>query len=54
MDVLVCVHGNTIRAIRMMLHNLDGNGVVALEIPTGGLYCYAIGTDSQVMSLATL
>lgn len=54
LNVLVCVHGNTIRAIRMTLDGLNQNSVMGMEIPTGGLYCYDIGGDDQLMSLETL
>lgn len=54
LNVLVCAHGNTIRAIRMTLDDLSENGIMKMEIPTGGLYRYRIAADGQVMSLETL
>lgn len=49
LNVLVCAHGNTIRAIRMSLDKLDEENIMAMEVPTGGLYHYLINADSVVL-----
>ena len=52
--VLVCAHGNTIRAIRMSLDKLGEESIMAMEVPTGGLYRYLIGADGAVLDRADL
>lgn len=54
LNVLVCAHGNTIRAIRMTLEEISEDGIMAMEIPTGGLYRYNIGINGQVRGPLTL
>lgn len=54
LSVLVCAHGNTIRAIQMTLDGLDEDGVMGLEIPTGGLSHYDIGSDGHAASREAL
>ncbi len=46
-SILVCAHGNTLRAVIMHIEGLTEDEVAGLEIPTGGLYRYAPtnGTD---------
>lgn len=54
LNVLVCAHGNTIRAIRMTLEEISEESIMAMEIPTGGLYRYDIGINGQVRGPLTL
>lgn len=50
LNVLVCAHGNTIRAIRMSLDGLDEESIMAMEVPTGGLYRYLISAGGAVLN----
>ncbi len=43
--VLVCAHGNTLRALAMYLDNLTEDGILALNIPTGVPLVYELGED---------
>jgi 2,3-bisphosphoglycerate-dependent phosphoglycerate mutase len=51
-NVLVCAHGNSLRAIIMDLDRLDREQVVGLELPTGEpiVYQFEQGTHSRYTS----
>jgi len=45
-NILISAHGNSLRAIVMMLDNLSKDEVVQLEIPTGEPICYTFSSGS--------
>ena len=46
-EVLVVAHGNSLRALIMILDELNPQEIVELEIPTGMPICYKINTSSR-------
>ena len=48
--VLVVAHGNSLRALRMMLENIAPEDITELEIPTGIPYRYRLTDDLTVVS----
>jgi 2,3-bisphosphoglycerate-dependent phosphoglycerate mutase len=52
--VLVCAHGNSLRALRMHLDRLSPEEVVALEVPTGIPFLYELDEHLDVVSSAYL
>ena len=49
-NVIISAHGNSLRAIGMVLDGLDEAGVLKLEIPNGIPIVYEIGQDGKVVS----
>ncbi len=43
--VIICAHGNTIRALVRYLDNIPSNGIVNLNIPTGTPLVYELNDD---------
>jgi 2,3-bisphosphoglycerate-dependent phosphoglycerate mutase len=52
--VLVAAHGNSLRALVMVLDRLDSETVAALEIATGVPLAYRLDADTTVASKAVL
>ena len=52
--VLVTAHGNSLRALVMVLDGLDPSEITHVEIATGVPLVYHLGTDSAVVSKAIL
>jgi 2,3-bisphosphoglycerate-dependent phosphoglycerate mutase len=48
--VLVVAHGNSLRALRMMLEGISPNEITELEIPTGIPFRYRLNDDLSVRS----
>jgi 2,3-bisphosphoglycerate-dependent phosphoglycerate mutase len=48
--VLVAAHGNSLRALIMVLDGLSGEEVVKLELGTGVPIVYRLNADSTVAS----
>ena len=48
--VLVVAHGNSLRALRMMLENISPDAITELEIPTGIPFRYRLNEDLSVVS----
>lgn len=48
--VLVCAHGNSLRALVKHLEGLDGRAIVGVEIPTGVPILYRLGEGLEVVS----
>jgi len=46
--VLVVAHGNSLRAIRMILENISQDEIAELEIPTGIPYRYLLNDDFSI------
>jgi 2,3-bisphosphoglycerate-dependent phosphoglycerate mutase len=46
--VLVSAHGNSLRALVMVLDHLDSKTILSLEIPTGEPILYRLGEDTLV------
>ena len=53
-DCLVCGHGNTLRVITMRLQALSAKQVERLEIATGELHRYEIGTHGRIGRMEAL
>ena len=49
-NVLIVVHGNSLRALVKYLDNLSNEDVEKLEIPTGGIYIYDINKKGEIAS----
>ena len=52
--VLVVAHGNSLRALRMMLENISTQNIAELEIPTGIPYRLRLNDDLRVTSAGYL
>ena len=52
--VLVVAHGNSLRALRMMLEKISPDDITELEIPTGIPFRYRLTDDLRVLSGAYL
>ena len=48
--VIVVAHGNSLRALRMMIEGIDPNDITELEIPTGIPFLYELNDDLSVRS----
>jgi len=48
--VLVVAHGNSLRALRKHIEDIDDDAIVDLEIPTGIPYRYVLADDLSVVS----
>ena len=48
--VLVVAHGNSLRALRMMIEGISPEDITELEIPTGIPYLYELADDLSVVS----
>lgn len=48
-NVLVVAHGNSLRALIMMLEGLSGEEIVARELGTGIPVIYTFGTDGRIV-----
>lgn len=53
-NVLVAAHGNSLRALVMVLDGLDAKSIPRVEIHTGVPLVYALGPDSLVVSKTVL
>lgn len=53
-DVLVVAHGNSIRALIMMLTHLTPEEVMNLEVPTGQPWVYTLDEHRRVLSVDKL
>ena len=53
-SVLVAAHGNSLRALVMVLDGLDPTTIPTVEIATGVPIVYKLGADSKVVSKAIL
>jgi 2,3-bisphosphoglycerate-dependent phosphoglycerate mutase len=49
-SVLVCAHGNTLRAIVRSIEGLDEVALMALDIPTGSIRSYKIAQGRPILS----
>lgn len=47
--VLVCAHGNSLRALIMHLEGLDGEQIVGREVPTGRPILYRLGPSLELL-----
>ena len=52
--VLVVAHGNSLRALRMMLEKISPDDITELEIPTGIPFRYRLTDDLRILSGAYL
>jgi 2,3-bisphosphoglycerate-dependent phosphoglycerate mutase len=52
--VLVAAHGNSLRALVMVLDKLSPDAVAGLEIGTAVPLVYRLGADTEVVSKAIL
>ncbi len=48
--VLVAAHGNSLRALRMMIEHISPDAITELEIPTGIPFRYRLNEDLSVVS----
>jgi 2,3-bisphosphoglycerate-dependent phosphoglycerate mutase len=48
--VMLCAHGNSLRALVKHLELIDDDEIANLEIPTGEPRLYAIGPDQEILS----
>jgi 2,3-bisphosphoglycerate-dependent phosphoglycerate mutase len=53
-NTIISAHGNSLRAIGMVLDNLDEAGVLKLEIPNGIPIVYEIDVEGKVLSKTIL
>jgi 2,3-bisphosphoglycerate-dependent phosphoglycerate mutase len=53
-DVLISAHGNSLRALVMVLDNLSPDEITKLNIPTGAPIVYQLDGGGQVMSKTAL
>jgi 2,3-bisphosphoglycerate-dependent phosphoglycerate mutase len=53
-NVIISAHGNSLRAIGMVLDNLDEAGVLKLEIPNGAPIVYEMGLEGGVLGKSFL
>lgn len=49
-NVIVTAHGNSLRALIMVLEGLDKKTIVSRELKTGAPMIYQLGPDSRVLS----
>lgn len=49
-NILVCAHGNSLRALIKYLENISDTDIPNLELPTGGIYVYQIDQNGKVTS----
>ncbi|MCF7911110.1 MAG: 2,3-diphosphoglycerate-dependent phosphoglycerate mutase [Candidatus Cloacimonetes bacterium] len=49
-NVLISAHGNSLRALIMLLEDLDENQIASLELPTGNPLVYELKDDLSVVS----
>jgi 2,3-bisphosphoglycerate-dependent phosphoglycerate mutase len=52
--VLVVAHGNSIRALRMVLQNISENEITDLEVPTGIPYRLTLDRELNVLAANSL
>lgn len=52
--VLVAAHGNSLRALMMVLDGMTTEEVSKLELPTGIPFAYRLGEDTRVVSKETI
>ena len=52
--VLVVAHGNSLRALLMTLDELDEKAIENLELATGEMRAYELGSDTRVESRRSL
>ncbi|EQD70765.1 phosphoglyceromutase, partial [mine drainage metagenome] len=52
--VLVVAHGNSLRALRMVLENIDEEEIAALDIPTGIPYRVRLDQELDVIDAGYL
>jgi 2,3-bisphosphoglycerate-dependent phosphoglycerate mutase len=53
-NVIVTAHGNSLRALIMVLEGLDRETIIDREVATGAPMIYAIGPDSRTISYRDL
>lgn len=51
-NVLVCAHGNTLRAIVRKLDSLGDEAFERLEIPTGSIFAYLVNEDGAIEAVS--
>jgi len=49
-NVLVCAHGNSLRALVKHFERLTAAGIREVEIPTGGVYLYTVDRRGKITS----
>lgn len=53
-DILVVAHGNSLRALIMLLEDLTPEAIIAIEIPTGVPITYELDKDLHIVSKTIL
>ena len=48
-NVIIAAHGNSLRALIMILENLNGEEILARELATGAPILYRLGADGQAI-----
>ncbi len=49
-NVLICAHGNSLRALVKYLENISDEDIAHLELKTGAVYVYEINTEGKIIS----
>lgn len=49
-NIIIAAHGNSLRALIKHLENISDEEIPTLELATGGVYVYEVGSDGKVTS----